>query len=212
MDAIAPTGTGQVHQRLRARKNLCEDLLRAGLLFLNVMSLRAVSLENCSGPRCYWRPSSVPASWERNLSGGNVARCLARQYAGYRCDAGNAHILLSGRFPARISILAVTLADASQGGMRLARCSGLISSAQAMGAMLGVGRAHLMFGGSRATISQTLDAGGSALFSEFVATFGLLCVIWGCRSTAIQAVPFAVGYTSLVPTGSQRPRHSQIRP
>jgi glycerol uptake facilitator-like aquaporin len=35
--------------------------------------------------------------------------------------------------------------------------------------------------------------GGAQLFSEFVATFGLLSVIWGCVRARPDAVPFAVG-------------------
>ena len=35
--------------------------------------------------------------------------------------------------------------------------------------------------------------GGSQLFSEFIATFGLLSVIWGCGRLRAEAVPFAVG-------------------
>jgi glycerol uptake facilitator-like aquaporin len=31
------------------------------------------------------------------------------------------------------------------------------------------------------------------MFSEFIATFGLLAVIWGCVRSRSQAVPFAVG-------------------
>ena len=38
--------------------------------------------------------------------------------------------------------------------------------------------------------SQHIRAGGAQTFSEFVATFGLLSVIWGCRSSA---APFAMG-------------------
>jgi glycerol uptake facilitator-like aquaporin len=38
-------------------------------------------------------------------------------------------------------------------------------------------------------------SGAPQVFSEFVATFGLLCVIWGCSRTRSKAVPFAVaGY------------------
>jgi glycerol uptake facilitator-like aquaporin len=36
-------------------------------------------------------------------------------------------------------------------------------------------------------------AGRAQLFSEFVATFGLLAVIWGCSRARLAAVPFAVG-------------------
>ncbi|MBV9956881.1 MAG: aquaporin, partial [Acidobacteria bacterium] len=35
-------------------------------------------------------------------------------------------------------------------------------------------------------------SGGAQLFSEFVATFGLLAVIWGCVRLRSSAVPFAV--------------------
>jgi glycerol uptake facilitator-like aquaporin len=36
-------------------------------------------------------------------------------------------------------------------------------------------------------------SGGAQLWSEFIATFGLLSVIWGCSRTRSSAVPFAVG-------------------
>jgi len=87
---------------------------------------------------------------------------------------------------------AVTLADASQGGMRWANVPGYIA-AQAAGAMLGVWAAHLMFAEPVFQVSQHVRAGGSQLFSEFVATFGLLSVIWGCGRLRTEAVPFAVG-------------------
>jgi glycerol uptake facilitator-like aquaporin len=87
---------------------------------------------------------------------------------------------------------AVTLADASQGGMRWRDVPGYIM-AQAAGAVLGVWAAHLMFAEPVLQISQHIRAGGSQLFSEFVATFGLLAVIWGCGRLRAEAVPFAVG-------------------
>jgi glycerol uptake facilitator-like aquaporin len=34
---------------------------------------------------------------------------------------------------------------------------------------------------------------GGQLFSEFIATFGLLSVIWGCSRLRSDAVPLAVG-------------------
>ncbi len=42
------------------------------------------------------------------------------------------------------------------------------------------------------TASTHVRAGGSQLWSEFVATFGLLAVIWGCARQRASAVPFAV--------------------
>jgi glycerol uptake facilitator-like aquaporin len=41
--------------------------------------------------------------------------------------------------------------------------------------------------------SQHARHGASQLLSEFVATFGLLAVIWGCARQRSAAVPFAVG-------------------
>ena len=38
-----------------------------------------------------------------------------------------------------------------------------------------------------------MRAGGAQVFSEFIATFGLLCVIWACARLRSAAVPFAVG-------------------
>jgi glycerol uptake facilitator-like aquaporin len=50
-----------------------------------------------------------------------------------------------------------------------------------------------MFGEALIQISQHARAGGGQLLSEFVATFGLLCVIWGCARLRSEAVPVAVG-------------------
>jgi glycerol uptake facilitator-like aquaporin len=74
---------------------------------------------------------------------------------------------------------AVTLADASQGGISWRDVPAYIG-AQLLGAFIGLGAAHLMFGEALIQISQHARAGGGQLFSEFVATFRLLCVIWGC--------------------------------
>jgi glycerol uptake facilitator-like aquaporin len=38
-----------------------------------------------------------------------------------------------------------------------------------------------------------LERGGAQAFSDFVATFGLLAVIWGCVRRRPTATPFAVG-------------------
>jgi glycerol uptake facilitator-like aquaporin len=38
-----------------------------------------------------------------------------------------------------------------------------------------------------------IRSGGTQLFSESVATFGLLTVIWGCSRNRPDAVPFALG-------------------
>ena len=87
---------------------------------------------------------------------------------------------------------AVTLADASQGGLPWREVPGYIA-AQLAGAFAGVAAAHLMFGEAIFSASRHTRSGAAQLFSEFVATFGLLCIIWGCARLRSSAVPFAVG-------------------
>ena len=87
---------------------------------------------------------------------------------------------------------AVTLADASQGGICWREVPGYIA-AQVAGALLGVGAAHLMFGEAVLQVSRHVRTGNAQMFSEFVATFGLLSVIWGCGRRRAEAVPIAVG-------------------
>jgi glycerol uptake facilitator-like aquaporin len=51
-----------------------------------------------------------------------------------------------------------------------------------------------MFGEPAFALSQHVRQGPAQLLSEFVATFGLLSVIWGCsRMRSAEVVPFAVG-------------------
>lgn len=87
---------------------------------------------------------------------------------------------------------AVTLADASQGGLGWREVPGYLV-AQLAGAFAGVAAAHLMFGEPVFSASRHARPGAELMFSEFVATFGLLCVIWGCARLRSSAVPFAVG-------------------
>jgi glycerol uptake facilitator-like aquaporin len=87
---------------------------------------------------------------------------------------------------------AVTLADATQGGIRW-RDVGPYIVAQLAGALAGVWAAHLMFAEAVLQVSKHARAGGAQLFSEFIATFGLLSVIWGVSRRRADSVPFAVG-------------------
>lgn len=43
------------------------------------------------------------------------------------------------------------------------------------------------------SIRQQARVGQAQLFSEFIATFGLLAITWGCARLRSSAVPFAVG-------------------
>jgi glycerol uptake facilitator-like aquaporin len=71
---------------------------------------------------------------------------------------------------------AVTLADASQGGISWSDVPPYLA-AQVLGAFIGVATSHLMFGEALLQFSHHARAGGGQLFGEFIATFGLLCVI-----------------------------------
>jgi glycerol uptake facilitator-like aquaporin len=86
---------------------------------------------------------------------------------------------------------AVTLADASQGGLPWNDVP-LYIAAQVAGAFAGVAAAHLMFEVPVFFASRHVRSGPAQAFSEFVATFGLLAVIWGCARLRSSTVPFAV--------------------
>lgn len=87
---------------------------------------------------------------------------------------------------------AVTFADASQRGLGWNEVPGYVI-AQILGAYVGVATAHLMFGLPVFSWSRHGRSGGSQIFSEFVATFGLMSVIWGCSRLCSSIVPLAVG-------------------
>jgi glycerol uptake facilitator-like aquaporin len=87
---------------------------------------------------------------------------------------------------------AVTLADASQGGLAWREVP-VYLVAQITGAFAGVATAHMMFGQPVLFASHHARSGGAQLFSEFIATFGLLSIICGCARRRSAAVPFAVG-------------------
>ncbi len=86
---------------------------------------------------------------------------------------------------------AVTLADASQGGLPWADVPAYLI-VQVAGAFAGAAAAHVMFELPLFFSSQHARSGPAQMFSEFVATFGLLAVIWGCARTRSPIVPFAV--------------------
>jgi glycerol uptake facilitator-like aquaporin len=86
---------------------------------------------------------------------------------------------------------AVTLADAWQQGIAWREALAYIV-AQIGGAFVGVAAAHLMFGLPLFFASHHERAGGAQMFSEFVATFGLLAVIWSCVRYQPAMLSFAV--------------------
>jgi glycerol uptake facilitator-like aquaporin len=87
---------------------------------------------------------------------------------------------------------AVTLASALDGSLPWRDVAPYLS-AQVGGAFAGVAAAHLMFGEPLFFASRHVRAGGTQLFSEFIATFGLLAVIAACAKLRPTAVAVAVG-------------------
>lgn len=64
--------------------------------------------------------------------------------------------------------------------------------AQVVGAISGTAAAHLMFELPLLSVSQHVRAGNAQIFAEFVATFGLVLVIWAGVRFRPNVVPFAV--------------------
>ena len=125
------------------------------------------------------------------LAGGNVAIALLAN--ALATGAGLVALILTfGSISGAHFNPVVTLADASQGGLPWREVVPYIA-AQVVGAFAGVAVAHLMFGEAVFSASQHVRAGTPQLVSEFVATFGLLSVIWGCVRYRKSAVSFAVG-------------------
>ena len=87
---------------------------------------------------------------------------------------------------------AVTLADAADGGRPWREVPAYLA-AQVIGAFAGVAAAHVMFSAPLFVASRQARAGGAQLFSELVATFGLLAVIRGCARTRPADAAYAVG-------------------
>jgi len=125
------------------------------------------------------------------LAGGNVAIALLANTIATGA-ALVALILAFGPISGAHFNPAVTLADAAMGGIKWAEAPYYLA-AQIAGALAGVAIAHLMFGLPIFFASHHVRDGAAQVFSEFIATFGLLAVIWGCARRRSEAVPFAVG-------------------
>ena len=125
------------------------------------------------------------------LSGGNVAIALLANSIATGA-ALVALILAFGPVSGAHFNPVVTLADAWKGAT-LWRDVPAYLAAQFAGAFAGVAVAHVMFGEPLLFASTHARSGSAMLFSEFVATFGLLAVIWGCGRPRPSAVPYAVG-------------------
>jgi glycerol uptake facilitator-like aquaporin len=124
------------------------------------------------------------------LSGGNTAIALL---ANTLATGGVLMCLIAALGPISGAHFnpAVSIADAMRGGLTWSEVS-LYVSAQILGALAGVASANTMFGLPLFFLSHRVRSGPAQWFAEFVATFGLLLVIWGCVRFKSSFVPFAV--------------------
>ena len=125
------------------------------------------------------------------LAGGNVAIALIANTLA--TGAGLVALILAfGPISGAHFNPAVTLAVAARRGLPWREVPSYLA-AQVGGAFAGVAAAHLMFEEPLFRASTHVRAGAAQAFSELVATFGLLAVIWGCARARAAAVPYAVG-------------------
>jgi len=124
------------------------------------------------------------------LAGGNVAIALLAN-AIATGTALVALILTFGPISGAHFNPVVILSDAIEGGVSWPEAT-LYAMAQFSGGISGAILAHGMFGLHPIFFSHHVRSGPAQIFSEFVATFGLLSVIWGCSRSRPSAVPFAV--------------------
>jgi glycerol uptake facilitator-like aquaporin len=124
------------------------------------------------------------------LAGGNVAIALA----GNTLATGAALvalILTFGPISGAHFNPVVTLAVAIEHGLAWLDVPAYVL-AQMTGGIAGAAVAHAMFALPLYSLSTKSRHGGALVFSEFVATFGLLMVIWGCARSRPCVTPFAV--------------------
>ena len=87
---------------------------------------------------------------------------------------------------------AVTLAFVCRGELNW-RAAMLYAGSQILGGIVGVLAAHVMFDLPLWQLSQTVRSGSGQWFAEFVATLGLVLVIFCCLRAPREAIPYAVG-------------------
>jgi len=124
------------------------------------------------------------------LAGGNVAVALLANTIATGAALA-ALILTFGPISGAHLNPAVTIVDAIERRVSWTMAACYVP-AQCAGGICGAIAAHLMFSLPAISLSHHARSGSAQVFSEFVATFGLLCVIWGCSRQRSQVVPFAV--------------------
>ncbi len=125
------------------------------------------------------------------LAGGNVGLALLTTTIAIG-SALVAIILAFGPISGAHLNPAVTLVIAWERGLPWREAPWYVA-AQIAGAFVGVAASHVMFGEPLFMAGTQVRAGAPLLISEFVATFGLMAVVWGCARRRPDAIPLAVG-------------------
>lgn len=86
----------------------------------------------------------------------------------------------------------VSVMETLMGGLPRAEAAGYVS-AQVFGGVIGAAVVNLMFEMPLVSVSHHARNGPGQILAEFVATFGLMCVIWSSSRLRPNAVAFAVG-------------------
>jgi glycerol uptake facilitator-like aquaporin len=138
-----------------------------------------------------------------------VAAVVGSGIMGERLAAGNVAIaLLANTIATGAALVALILAFGPISGAHLNPAVSLVEAidrklpwnealpyvlVQIVGGICGAIAAHLMFGLPYISLSQHIRSGPAIVFSEFIATFGLLAVIRGSSQLGLKVVAFAVG-------------------
>jgi len=125
------------------------------------------------------------------LSGGNSAIALLANSIATGCGL-SVLILVFGHISGAHFNPAVTLAVASQGEFPWKDVVPYVA-VQVLAAYAGVAAAHVMFDEPLFFASTKIRTGPGEWWSEGVATFGLLMVIWACVHQRLAAAPYAIG-------------------
>jgi len=125
------------------------------------------------------------------LAGGNVALALLANTIATGA-ALVALILALGPISGAHFNPVVSVADALAGALSRPETF-TYALAQILGGIAGTILSHVMFSLPLVSLSRHVRTGTAQVVSEFMATFGLLCVFWGCSRFWSRIVPFAVG-------------------
>lgn len=125
------------------------------------------------------------------LAGGNVAIALLANTMA--TGAGLVVLILAfGPLSGAHFNPVVSLMEAARGGLAWKAVPAYVA-AQVVGAFSGAAAAHLMFDKPLFFASQKVRDGGALMWSEFVATFGLVFIIICVSRSRATAIPYAVG-------------------